>query len=254
MNRFFMMPAVLVTVATLAIVPAHAQLNTITQTGTSQVGINSGFGGVLGGGTFTFTQTNPGDDNISIKLTRGAGSLNDAVVIYIANGGAGFSDTSTLTDTADGLRRAITGRDGGNSSVLTFGPGFNATHAIAFNAGFAGLWQLTTGSHNFIDSANLVTSGAMHTVDFNMTELGLAPGGSFDYVATYISETAFRSNEFIGVDASHVTGGNIGFNPFSLAPGDNNRYTSVVATIPEPTTLALLSLGVVGLVAKRRKN
>jgi PEP-CTERM motif len=260
MNKVFMMPVVLMTLATLAIVPAHAQNNTITQTGTTPVGINSGFGGVVGGGTFTFTQTNPGDNNIKLKLTRGPGNLNDAVVIYIANGGAGFSSTSSFNDTGDGLRRAISGLDGGNRSTLNFGPGFSPTHAIAFNSGFSGLWQLTTGSHNFVASTNLALTGGagnaatMFSMDFNMADLGLTPGASFDYVTTYISETAFRSDEFIGVDASHVPAGNIGYNTFSLAPGDNNKYVSVTAAIPEPTTLALLSLGVCGFVAKRRKK
>ena len=241
----------------------HAQLNTVVQNGTSQTGLGSGFGGVVGGGTLSFTQT-AGSPTINLAFTRGAGNLNDAAVIYIAASGTSFSDTSSFTDTGggmDALRKAISGFDGTNRSTVNFGSGFAPTHAIAFNTGFAGIWGLNSSSHVYGGNTpgsgdlGLSPSGSASASVFNLTlsldQLGLVPGNSFDYVVTYLnSGNAFRSNEFIGT--STVPASNVGQAPVTLAAGDFNRYTS--AAIPEPGTFALLGLGVFGVFAKRRKK
>src|SRR5207247_6873507 len=78
---------------------------------------NSGFGGPIGLGSLTLTDNGT---TVSGSVNKGANGFNDVLVLYIDSVGGGFSDTSTLGDGADGLRRAISGCDGGgNRSVLS---------------------------------------------------------------------------------------------------------------------------------------
>jgi len=198
-------------------------------------GINAGFGDVIGAGSELHIDTD-GSGTLSIGLVSGGGGLNDAVVIYIDTGVGGFADTGSFTDTADPLRRAISGTDGTNSSVLTFASGFEADYALGIEAGFAGLWELTTGSHTFVNSASLIPTGNSGAGQWEMTlslsDLGLAPGATFRYVATYLnSGNAFRSDEFHGVAASTVPAGNIGQAPVGLATGDYNTFQAYEAPV-----------------------
>jgi hypothetical protein len=59
--------------------------------------------------------------------------------------GGGFSNTASFADGADGLRKAISGFDGGsNRSVLTNLPGFTADYTIALSPAaesYGGLWR-----------------------------------------------------------------------------------------------------------------
>jgi hypothetical protein len=219
-------------------------------------GSGSNFGNVLGGGSFSLTQTGGA---ISLSFTKGAGSFNDAVVIYFdPDGGspAGFADTGGFTDNADGLRRAISGFDGGSRSTLFFAPGFNATHVIAFKPfgagnGFGGLWQLANGgSHPFLASVSLTpeTNNPTYTMGFNMSDLGLTPGQNFNFVATYIAESGFRSSEFLGVASGPAN--NPGYTDIVLGGNDYNRFVS--AAVPEPGTLGLLALPFLGVFFRRK--
>jgi hypothetical protein len=59
-------------------------------------------------------------------------SFNDVFVLYIDSQSGGFGDTSTFSDGTDGLRKAISGFDGGaNRSLLTMPSGFLPDYAIA---------------------------------------------------------------------------------------------------------------------------
>ncbi len=223
-------------------------------------GSGSNFGNVLGGGSFTLTQTGGA---ISLSFTKGVGSFNDAVVIYLdPDGGspAGFADTGGFTDGADGLRRAISGFDGGGSrSTLFFAPGFNATHAIAFKPfgagnGYAGLWSLNNGGSlgggGTLNMTPDTNNQPTYTMGFNMSDIGLTPGQSFNFVATYISETGFRSSELLGVASGPAN--NPGYTSLALSGNDYNRFVS--AAVPEPTTLGLLVLPALGVFFGRRRT
>jgi hypothetical protein len=198
-------------------------------------GINGGFGDVIGAASELHIDTD-GSGTLSLGLVSGGGSLFDAVVIYIDTGTGGFGDTSSFTDVADGLRRAISATDGTNRSDITFAGGFDADFAIGIEAGFAGLWELTTGSHTFVNSASLIPSGDAAAGQWELTlslaDLGLAPGATFRYVATYLnSGNAFRSDEFHGVAAATVPPGNIGQASVSLGVGDYNAFQAYEAPV-----------------------
>jgi len=212
---------------------------------------NSGFGGPIGLGSLALT-----DDGTTVSGTvnKGPNGFNDVLVIYIDSIGGGFPDTSGFADGADGLRKAISGFDGGaNRSLLTFN-GMVPDYAIALGPAsdnFGGLWQLANGGPNslgFITSVNLNPTGnnnsPTYTFSFNVNQIGLAAnsGATFALLGTYISNTGFRSDEALpGNDA-----GAQGWNPFiqtALA-----SYTIV----PEPTTLGLLLVGSLGLLPRRR--
>jgi hypothetical protein len=216
----------------------------------------TGFGGAVGGGSLSLS-----DDGTTITgtFTKGPGNFSDVLVIYLDTTAGGFTDTSTLADGADGLRKAISGFDGGtNRSILTFPSGFDADYALALGPSsdnFGGLWQLAAGganSLNFVSTANLSPLGtataSTYTFSFTFAQLGLASGSTFDLFGTYISNTGFRSTEFIAGNAT----GTQGYNNF--AGTTNGTYPA--AAIPEPSSLSLLAgpaiLGAWFFVRRRR--
>ena len=125
------------------------------------------------------------------------------MVIFVDTKSGGFATTSGFTDEGDGLRRAISGLQAANRATLDFPLGFLPDYAIALDQGFGGIWELVNGaSHNYINSANLTPSGnpdaATYTFTVAKTDIGITTGIVFNFLATYVSETGFRSNEFIG--------------------------------------------------------
>src|SRR5438128_9043627 len=83
---------------------------------------NSGFGGPIGLGSLTLTDNGT---TVSGTINKGPNGFNDALVLYVDSTPGGFADTSGFADGADGLRKAISGFDGGaNRSSLTFSSGF----------------------------------------------------------------------------------------------------------------------------------
>src|SRR5256886_1633869 len=164
---------------------------------------NTGFGGPIGQGSLTL---NDNGTTVSGTLTKGPNGFNDALVLYIDSVSGGFSDTSGFADGADGLRKAISGFDGGaNRSVLTMTTGFGADYAIALGPksdNYGGLWQLVDGGPNSlisISSVNLNPTGdaASYTFSFDVSQIGLSPnsGQSIRLLGTYISNSGFRSDE-----------------------------------------------------------
>ncbi len=216
---------------------------------------NSGFGGPIGLGSLTLTDNGT---TISGTVNKGPNGFNDVLVLYIDSTVGGFSDTSGFADGGDGLRKAISGFDGGgNRSLLTFAGGFLPDYAIALGPAsdnFGGMWQLANGganSLNFVTSVNLNPTGnnnsPTYTFSFNVSQIGLTPnsGATFSLSGTYTSNGGFRSDEAV---AGNDVGAQ-GWNPFLQTAFAS--YTIV----PEPSTLTLFGLAALsGLVWLRRKK
>lgn len=165
-----------------------------------------GFGGAIGSSTLAVTDDGT---NINFTLTKGAGDFGNVLVIYIDNKlGGGFGSTSGFSDANDGLRRAISGFDGGvNRSIMNFTGSFKPQYAIAAAPveSFGGVWQLANGGGNsliFRNSVNLTPNNsinsATYTMSLNKADIGITGLVDFNFVATFISNTAFRADEGIG--------------------------------------------------------
>src|SRR5262249_48490995 len=218
----------------------------------------TGFGGPVGLGSLSITDSPTG---MSVTLNRGTNSLNDALVVYLDTQPGGFADNLTFNDNGDGGRPASSGANSGNPSrtLVSFPAGFGADYAMAIENGFIGVFQLVSGGNNsFNFQFGQPQSGNSNDPSFtiNMTaaqmaQIGLAAGShqTFNLVASYISTSAYRSNETIGnsITVPADGAGNAGFaNPQTFTSGIS--YTLV----PEPTSLALLLIGSLGLIARRR--
>jgi hypothetical protein len=216
---------------------------------------NSGFGGPIGGGSLTLT-----DDGTTLfgTINKGPNGFNDVLVIYIDTVAGGFSTSAGFTDSADGLRKAISGFDGSNRSTLNFASGFLPDYAIALGPqsdGFGGLWTLSGGgSHPFDTSVGLTPTGtpgsATYTFSLSLASIGLTPGAgqSLELFGTYISNSGYRSDEAVaGTETGAQGWGNTitqtAFGTFTTTP------------VPEPSTLALSALsGFATLLMLRRRR
>lgn len=207
---------------------------------------NTGFGGVVS----SLDITDNGTD-ITFTLTRGVGTLNDSLVIYIDSIAGGSNSTTNYNDVADPLRRALSGRGtGAEVSVITFPTGFTADYGIALDSGFSGVWSLVnSGSHAFVATANGAPGGnaqATYAMTTTLANLGLGPGSTLNFVATYLnSGNAFRSNEGVG---DGLPGTNVGQNPATFTGA--RAYT----VVPEPSSALFLSLSILGLTALSRRR
>ncbi len=127
--------------------------------------------------------------------------MNDAVAICMNTHSGGYTTTANFTDQGDGLRKALSGVQGTDRATLNFPAGFSADFAIAFDQGFGGVWELVeNGGHNYIISVGLsptgTTTASQYTFTLAKADIGNPPG--FYFLVTYVSESGYRSNEFIG--------------------------------------------------------
>ena len=243
--RTSLLPLAFASVAALAATQASAA----TYAGNG----NTGFGGPIGLGSLSLT-----DDGTTLTgtFTKGTGSFSDVLVLYIDSGAGGFSSTSGFADTGDGLRKAISGYDGSNRSLMTFATGFLPDYAIALGPAsdnFGGLWQLADGganSLNFVSSVSLSPTGTSssptYTFSLSLASIGVTPGNAFELFGTYISNSGYRSTEAIVGDDTGVQG----WNPFS----QTSFGTYTTTPIPEPSAIAFLGLGGLAFVAFRRRK
>lgn len=214
---------------------------------------NSGFGGPIGLGSLTLTDNGT---TVSGTVNKGPNGFNDVLVLYIDSTGGGFGDTSGFADGADGLRKAISGFDGGaNRSLLTFSsmlPDYGIALGPASD-NFGGLWQLANGganSLNFVNTVNLNPTGnnnsPTYTFSFNVSDIGLTPnsGATFRLLGTYTSNSGYRSDEAV---AGNDVGAQ-GWNPFL------QTALSSYTIVPEPATAALGLIGIASLFLARRKK
>ncbi len=149
---------------------------------------NSGFGGVIGNATMTI---NDDGTTVTCNFTKGGGNFNDTMVMYISNGSSGRSVINAdVNDTNDTHRRAISNTGSGD---LTLPSGFQATHAIAINTSFGGLWSIPSSGSigasglGFIDGVGNPASSftASFSFAFDWSEIGLTNTSKFDFVIVY---------------------------------------------------------------------
>jgi hypothetical protein len=220
----------------------------------------AGFGGSVGSGSVDISDSLSG---LTLTLNRGAGTLDNDLVIYLDTQPGGFTDTSTFSDNGDGGRTAISGFNGGNPSrtLLSFAPGFAADYAISIEKGFIGVFSLASGGNNSLgylfgqaqSGNNNDASYSINITPAQMSQIGLTAGSgqTFLFDGSLISTSAYRANETIGASTTvPVDGsGNAGFNnPQSFT--QSLSYTIV----PEPSSLALIGLGIAGFVSARRRK
>jgi hypothetical protein len=209
---------------------------------------NTGFGGTVGNGNLTMT-----DDGTNLTMTLTTGNaLNDDLVVYVDSVAGGFPDTSLLSDNGDGGRTAISGFNGGNPSrtLVTFPSGFNADYAFSIENGFIGLFGLAAGGNN---SLTFITgqgqsgnpNAGSYSITLPLAALGVSAGQQFHFVGTYVSTSAYRSNETIG--PSDAPSGNLAFS------GQLDFTGSDVYPVPEPASIAVIGGMAMMLGLRRRK-
>lgn len=190
---------------------------------------NTGFGGPVGLGSLTIADN---VDSVGMVLQKGTNDLNDIIVIYIDSKSGGFTNTQNFFDTNDDLRKAISGKDGvsGHVSDITFNTGFEPDYAIGLqfgSNGFGGLFELANGgpnSHIYRGSVSLTPTSINSTLyAINFLKSSIVMGSSFKFVVTYISSTAYRSNEAIGFN---ISGGNPAWN--SITTDTAATFTSIL--------------------------
>lgn len=207
-----------------------AQLHAVNYNGNG----SSDWGGSVGGGTLSVT-----DDGttITFTLTRGvSGNLDNALVVYIDSVSGGFADTSTLGDTADGGRKAISGYNGGTQrSTMTFASGFAPDYAVVIQGGFASLFQLVSGGANSLVWITGTAQGGNGSPSFSLSfpasAIGLTPNvqSPIKIFGTLISDSGYRSSEAI---AGNDTGTD-GWNPFTQTSFSSYNFAvPVITTYP----------------------
>jgi hypothetical protein len=214
-----------------------------------------GFGGPLGSGSLSVSNDGAGNLTFSFNSPGHSLSGND-VVVYLATGATGLSDTTSLTDNGDGGREAVSGYNSGNPSrsLVTFPAGFQATFALSIEDNYASLFQLplpggATGNNSLLYVTGTSQSGEPDVLSFPIADLGLTQGQSFQLDATLISESAYRSNETIGSTNPDVSQeSNPGFSNGITFSSEDVVYT------PEPTSLGFFAFfSMVSLLRRRAK-
>ncbi len=168
----------------------------------------AGFGGPVGLGSLDIAADSM--NTLTFTLHKGSGDMNDALVIYLDNGTDGFTTTANFTDTTDGLRRAISGYNGGTQrAVFNFDSSFTPEYAVAFQPGKGTPGEAVfvrlsdTSEFGFISKPGFENSSTTTATDYSVTIndslfRNSTNAVSFNFIGTYISNTGYRSDEAIG--------------------------------------------------------
>jgi hypothetical protein len=218
---------------------------------------SSAWGGAIGLGVLTLS-----DNGTTVfgTLNTGGNLNGNAFVLYLQTAAGGFTSTSGFNDNADQLRSAISQYGGvGQQSILNFDPGFAPNYAIAMQPdsgiNFGGLWQLANGGGNslpYVNSVNLSPTGVdttgTYTFSFNLSDVGLTAGQSFELFGLQVSQSGYSSPEALG--------GNLtGSNGWGGTQNEIDYSTYTTTPVPEPSTLAICGLsGLAALLAVRRRK
>ena len=198
--------------------------------------------------------------NLSFTFTRGSGSFNDFLVIYFdsTTGGATSLPATGEVGSPFSGRRAISNEYG---SGVSFSGGFASDFAFALKTNGSTsnhLFTTPSGANantlGFVATAAVTNFGnataATYSWSISLASLGLNAGDSVDFVTTYLNpndgggaDASFRSNESFVTDLGTTNPGYSGVTFSSF-----QTYT----TVPEPAAALLGSLGLLGLLRRRK--
>ncbi|MCC6761683.1 MAG: T9SS type A sorting domain-containing protein [Chitinophagaceae bacterium] len=191
----------------------------------------TGFGGTIGNGSLTVTES---VNDIVFTLTTGAPfGANDNLVIYFDSKAGGVSNTTTINDASDGGRASVSGNSGSGTSDVTFPSGFTADYGLAWGSFGSALFELTPGGNGSLTFVSFNSNTASRTIP--KAELGITGPITFRFVGTYVSNTAYRSNEALvqNLGDGGETGGNFGFNPITFSASNEFPLVPLNVTLKQ---------------------
>lgn len=185
---------------------------------------NNGFGGAVGEGVFPAILTSTNPITFGMMIFPGSGNIDDILVLYIHTGASGRTEIdNTVEDNGDVYRIAITNSNLFDyGSHITFPPGFEATHAIAVDINFGALYEIPSSGTVGTNDLNMVTTvnstltsptQSNYQFSFNWEDIGLNEGDEFRFVALYVRDDAYSSDEGYG---SGITAGTSGSDPITF--------------------------------------
>ncbi|MGJ8635211.1 MAG: PEP-CTERM sorting domain-containing protein [Luteolibacter sp.] len=184
-------------------------------------------------GFSTIGVANSGSQDISSFLGLSSGSL----ILNYSNLYVNIADRFTVSDSVV-ASYTLTGTVAAYATV-THGRNLGSD---AFSTG--------SGSEDGLIAANGETWSVASTIDSDYTATTLGSSYFIDYTGLETNQLEQNSVEFEWVSDSTVTG----FDVFSTNTSSlNNNYSIGFAVIPEPSSTALLGLGALSLMIRRRR-
>src|SRR5258707_7155254 len=215
----------------------------------SQLYNGNGVAGAVGNGSLMMSND---VNTIQAKFTKGIGSFQLNMVIFIDSVPGGFTSTSGFLSDGSALEASITGAGATRSSTANFASGFQADYAIAFGIGpGSGLYKFVddiTGKHLELvrSSLNLnptvTPNEPFYYFQFDWTDIGLPSQKTnfFKFESSYINSSSYRTLEsFEGLTGTE------GYSTINFT----NYDTYGVRPVPENTNAALAMFGGIALIA-----
>lgn len=215
-----------------------------TGNGYGYTGGGGGFGGTLGSGAL-YLQSDA--TNLYVGFQPG-GDLNDNVVIMFDTRAGGFTDAD-MADRADGGRRGSSEQTLNADDSYPILPDFSIVIGnfgiVSFELAAGGDGSLIFKDYNGTFTGN--DKNLFREYAIPLSTLGSGAGQNIDFFVAYVSDSSYNSNESIPVSEGLNGGDNPGFDGPSAGYANYDRFV----TIPEPSALALLALGGLGLIRRR---
>ncbi len=186
------------------------------------------------------------------------GSLSDTTsqVQYAYNGGAwngpgGITSTAAATNAKHLTTLGVIVNDNGSGTPL-YGSGGSISSTFDGDANVADGDILV--KYTYYGDTNL--DGAVDGSDYSKIDAGFTSGGTLTGWANgdFNYDGKIDGSDYTLIDnAFNTQGATLGSNPAALIASSTAQFSGGSA-VPEPTTLGMLGLGAIGLIAKRRRR